>query len=155
MYLISHISSGFCSVKPFLFILVRIVRATLLSSLCLKKMSQEKQHHHLFHRKEDGDEQVPQSTDMYGAGNAQSVDHEKALKEEKHHKHMEELGGLGIGATGGFALHEKHAAKKDPENARRHKIEEEVAAAGAVGEGGYIFHEHHEKEDAEKKGKRI
>lgn len=41
--------------------------------------------------------------------------------------------------------HEKHAAKKDPEQAHRHKIEEEVAAAGAVGTGGYAFHEHHEK----------
>nr|ADE76303.1 unknown [Picea sitchensis] len=116
-------------------------------------MSQEKQHHHLFHRKEDGDEQVPQSADMYGAGNAETVDHEKALKEEKYHKHMEELGGLGIVGTGGFALHEKHEEKKDPENARRHKIEEEVAAAAAVGEGGYGFHEHHDKEESKEEAK--
>jgi len=116
-------------------------------------MSQEKQHHHLFHRKEDGDEQVPQSTDMYGAGNAQSVQHEKALKEKKHHKHMEKLGGLGTVATGAFALHEKHAVKKDPEHAHRHKITQEVASAVAVGEGGYIFHEHHEKKDSKKKEK--
>ena len=56
-------------------------------------MSQEQQHHHLF--KEDSDEQVP----------GQSADeHEKAVKEEKHHKHMEELGGLGAAGTGEFAL---------------------------------------------------
>ena len=58
-------------------------------------MSEEKQRHHLFHRKEDNEEQVP----------GQSADeHEKAVKEEKHHKHMEELGGLGAAATGEFAL---------------------------------------------------
>ena len=86
-----------------------------------EKMSQEKQHHHLFHhnKEEDSDEQVPgQSVDkmygagnvqsnedmMYGAGNVQSDEYENALKEEKHHKHMEELGGLGAAATGEFAL---------------------------------------------------
>jgi len=68
-------------------------------------MSQEKQHHHLFHRKEDGDEQLPQSsTNVYGAENNQSGEYEKALKEEKHHKHMEHLGEAGALATGGFAL---------------------------------------------------
>ena len=44
--------------------------------------------------------------------------------------------------------HEKHAEKKDPENAQRHKIEEELAAAAAVGEGGYGFHEHHDKKES-------
>jgi hypothetical protein len=67
-------------------------------------MSEEKQQHHMFQRKEDGDEQVPKTADVYGAGNAQSVQYEKALKEEKHHQHMEQLGGLGAVGTGGFAL---------------------------------------------------
>jgi len=130
-------------------------------------MSEEKQHHHLFHHhREDDEEQVPQSVDMYGEGNAQSYECDNALKEEKHHKHMEELAEAGALATGGFALvlnseelllactcngvqHEKHEEKKDPENAHRHKLEEELAAAAAVGEGGYGFHEHHDKKECE------
>jgi len=113
-------------------------------------MSEEKQHHHLFHHhREDDEEQVPQSVDMYGEGNAQSYEYDNALKEEKHHKHMEELAEAGALATGGFALHEKHEEKKDPENAHRHKLEEELAAAAAVGEGGYGFHEHHDKKESE------
>ena len=69
-------------------------------------MSEEKQRHHLFHRKEDNEEQVPgQSADiMYGAGNVEADEYENALKEEKHHKRMEELGGLGAAATGEFVL---------------------------------------------------
>ncbi len=46
--------------------------------------------------------------------------------------------------------HEKHEAKKDPEQAHKHKVEEEIAAAVAVGAGGYAFHEHHEKKEAKK-----
>ncbi len=111
-------------------------------------MSEERRQHHLFHRKEDGDEQIGQDTDMYGAGNAQSGEYEKALKEEKHHKNLEHVGEAGALATGGFALYEKREEKKDPENARRHKIEEEVAAAAAVGEGGYAFHEDHDKKES-------
>lgn len=69
---------------------------------------------------------------------------------------MEHVGELGTVAAGGYALYEKHEAKKDPENARRHKIEEEIAAAAAVGSGGYAFHERHEKkedkEEAEEAG---
>lgn len=49
--------------------------------------------------------------------------------------------------------HEKHKAKKDPENAHKHKIEEEIAAAVAVGAGGYAFHEHHEKKEAKEEKK--
>ena len=41
---------------------------------------------------------------MYGAGNVEADEYENALKEEKHHKRMEELGGLGAAATGEFAL---------------------------------------------------
>jgi len=125
-------------------------------------MSEEKQHHHLFnHKKEEntpsavvysettyGDEEVIQSTDVYGVGNVKSDEYEKALKEEKHHKQKEHFGEMGAVAAGAFALHEKHAEKKDPENAHRHKIEEEIAAAAAVGEGGYVFHEHHEKKES-------
>jgi uncharacterized protein HemX len=46
--------------------------------------------------------------------------------------------------------HEKHEAKKDPENTHKHKVEEEIAAAVAVGTGGYAFHEHHKKKEAKK-----
>ncbi|KAH0693898.1 hypothetical protein KY285_020995 [Solanum tuberosum] len=69
-------------------------------------------------------------------------------EEKKHHKHLEEIGGLGTVAAGAFALHEKHKAEKDPEQAHKHKIEEEIAAAAAVGAGGFAFHEHHEKKEA-------
>ncbi|KAI5001721.1 hypothetical protein ZWY2020_026371 [Hordeum vulgare] len=64
---------------------------------------------------------------------------EQHRKEEKHQKHMEQL-----------ALHEKHKAKKDPENARWHRIKEEIAATVAVGSAGFAFHEHHRKKDARK-----
>lgn len=47
--------------------------------------------------------------------------------------------------------HEKHKAKKDPENAHKHKVQEEIAAVVAVGVGGFAFHERHEKKDAKKK----
>lgn len=55
-------------------------------------MSDEKHHHLFHHHKEDGGEQVIESTDVYAAGNVD--EYEKARKEEKHHKHMEEVGGL-------------------------------------------------------------
>jgi hypothetical protein len=48
--------------------------------------------------------------------------------------------------------HEKHKAKKDPENAHGHKVKEEVAAVAAVGAAGFAFHEHHQKKDAKKQG---
>merc|ERR1711915_269094 len=77
-------------------------------SVWAHRMSEEKQHHHLFHhQKEDGE-----SADVRDEGNVKSE--EKAKKEEKRHKHLEETGGLGAVATGGFALHEKHEEKKDP-----------------------------------------
>lgn len=51
-----------------------------------------------------------------------------------------------------YEQHEKHKAKKDPENAHSHKVKEEIAATVAVGSVGYVFHEHHEKKDAKKHG---
>ncbi|OEL16775.1 Protein SET DOMAIN GROUP 41 [Dichanthelium oligosanthes] len=99
-------------------------------------MAEKKHHHHLFHhRKEE------ESSD--------EVDYEK---KEKQHKHMEQLGELGAIAAGAYALHEKHKAKKDPENEHGHRIKEEVAAVAAVGSAGFAFHEHHEKKDAKKHG---
>ncbi|KAG6504601.1 hypothetical protein ZIOFF_033391 [Zingiber officinale] len=84
----------------------------------------EEKHHHFFHHKEET------SSDP--------------RKEEKHHKHMEQLGELGA--------HEKHQAKKDPENAHKHKVTEEIAATVAVGSAGFAFHEHHEKKEAKRHG---
>lgn len=49
-----------------------------------------------------------------------------------------------------LAQHEKHQAKKDPENAHKHKVAEEIAATVAVGSAGFAFHEHHEKKEAKK-----
>jgi hypothetical protein len=51
-----------------------------------------------------------------------------------------------------YTQHEKHKAKKDPENEHGHRIKEEVAAVAAVGSAGFAFHEHHEKKDAKKHG---
>ncbi|XP_012840446.1 PREDICTED: uncharacterized protein LOC105960782 [Erythranthe guttata] len=76
-------------------------------------------------------------------------------KERKHHKHLQQLTGLGAMAAGAYALHEKHKAKKDPENAHKHKVKEHIAAVVAVGVGGIAFHEGHEKKDAKKKSKDI
>ncbi|KAJ8531284.1 hypothetical protein K7X08_026718 [Anisodus acutangulus] len=79
-------------------------------------MEEEKHHHHLFHHKKE-EEGGP-------------VDYKK---EVKHHSHLEKIGGLGAVAAGAFALHEKHKAKKDVENAHKHKIQEGIAAVAAVG----------------------
>jgi hypothetical protein len=62
-------------------------------------------------------------------------------KEEKHHKHMEQLAQLGTVIAG---------AKKGPEHTHSHKIKEGVAAAVTVGSAGFSFHEHHQKKDAKK-----
>ncbi|XP_059454672.1 abscisic stress-ripening protein 1-like [Corylus avellana] len=94
--------------------------------------------HHLFHHNKD---------EVNPIGAEKPVDYRK---EEKHKKHLEQTGGLGAAATGVYALHEKHEAKKDPQHAHKHKVEEEIAAAVAVGAGGYAFHEHHGKKDAKK-----
>jgi len=53
--------------------------------------------------------------------------------------------------VGSIEQHEKHKAKKDPENAHGHKVKEEVAAVAALGAAGFAFHEHHQK-DAKKQG---
>ncbi|KAK2420654.1 abscisic stress-ripening protein [Trifolium repens] len=95
----------------------------------------EEKHHHLFHH------------DEKKSGFVEEVDYKK---QEKHHKNLEHLGELGTVAAGTYALHEKHEAKKDPENAHKHKIEEEIAAAAAVGSGGFAFHEKHDKKEAKK-----
>ncbi|GMH31641.1 hypothetical protein Nepgr_033485 [Nepenthes gracilis] len=91
---------------------------------------EEKPHHHFFHHQ--AEEEGPRDPE----------------KELKHHKHLELLGEAGAIAAGAYALHEKHQAKKDPENAHRHKVGEEIAAVAAVGAGGFAFHEHHQKKDA-------
>ena len=54
--------------------------------------------------------------------------------------------------VGSIEQHEKHKAKKDPENAHGHKVKEEVAAVAALGSAGFAFHEHHQKKDAKKQG---
>ncbi|TMW80972.1 hypothetical protein EJD97_013148 [Solanum chilense] len=100
-------------------------------------MAEEKQHHRLFHHKNKEEEGGP-------------VDHEKNVK---HHSHLQKIGELGAVAAGAYALHEKHKAKKDPENAQKHKIKQEIAAVAAVGAGGFAFHEHHQKKDAKKEKK--
>ncbi|XP_048436858.1 abscisic stress-ripening protein 3-like [Pyrus x bretschneideri] len=120
-------------------------------------MSEEKQHHGLFHHHKDEDRpsDYPQSdgysenTETYGATTTLEPEI-NYNKEKKHHKHLEHLDEAGVVAAGGYALHEKHKAKKDPEHAHKHKIEEEIAAAAAVGAGGLAFHEHHEKKETKK-----
>jgi hypothetical protein len=47
--------------------------------------------------------------------------------------------------------HEKHKAKKDPENSHGHRVKQEVATAAAAGAAVFALHESHEKKDAKKK----
>jgi hypothetical protein len=55
-------------------------------------MAEKQQHrHHLFHRHKDGEQENPSA----------EVDYEK---NEKRHKHMEQLGALGAVAAGAYAL---------------------------------------------------
>ncbi|KAH9605519.1 hypothetical protein KSS87_023147 [Heliosperma pusillum] len=93
----------------------------------------EEKKHHFLHRNKDKEE-APK-------------DPEKDLKK---HKHRENLGKATAIAAGAYALHEKHKAKKDPENASRHKVAQEIATTVAVGAGGLVFHEHHKKKEAKK-----
>lgn len=46
--------------------------------------------------------------------------------------------------------HEKHKAKKNPENADAHNKKQEIAAAVAAGASVLVLHERHEKKDAKK-----
>jgi hypothetical protein len=48
------------------------------------------------------------------------------------------------------AQHEKHKAKKDPENAHGHRVKQETATAAAAGAAVFAIHERHEKKDAKK-----
>lgn len=47
--------------------------------------------------------------------------------------------------------HERHKAKKDPENADKHKTAQGIAATVALGAGGFAFHEHHKKKEAKER----
>ncbi|TVU36979.1 hypothetical protein EJB05_18941, partial [Eragrostis curvula] len=73
-------------------------------------------------------------------------------KQEKPHKHMEQLGQIGAVAAGAYAMVRPREApgEEDPGHAHSHKIKEGVAAAVAVGSAGFAFHEHHQKKDAKK-----
>jgi hypothetical protein len=51
-----------------------------------------------------------------------------------------------------WVQHEKHKAKKEPENARSHRVKEEIAATIAAGSVGLAIHEHHKKKEAKKHG---
>ena len=131
-------------------------------------MAEEKHHHHLFHHRKEEE-------------SSGEVDYEKKEKHHKHMEQLGELGAIAAGAyalvrtKSNFFIdrlidawfsswsgmhrcvpvwlqHEKHKAKKDPENEHGHRIKEEVAAVAAVGSAGFAFHEHHEKKDAKKHG---
>jgi len=112
-------------------------------------MSEEKHQHGLFHHHKDEDKpsDYPQSDYSATTTPQPEIDYKK---EEKHHKHLEQPSEAGVVAAGGYALHEKHKAKKDPEHAHKHKIEEGTAGAAAVAGGGFAFHEHNEKKETKK-----
>ncbi|KAH7281478.1 hypothetical protein KP509_36G050000 [Ceratopteris richardii] len=89
-------------------------------------------------------------------GTATKVDkHETDLKvEERKHKHRQHAAESCALAAGAFALHEKHEAKKHPENRHTHKVREHVATAVAIGATSLALHEKHERKhckDAMKK----
>ncbi|TQD93814.1 hypothetical protein C1H46_020586 [Malus baccata] len=108
-------------------------------------MSEEKQHHGLFHHHKDEDK--PSDYPQSGNSDTPEIDYKK---EEKHHKHLEHYDEAGVVAAGAYGLDEKHKAKKDPEHAHKHKIEEGIAGAAAVGGGGFASHEHHDKKETKK-----
>jgi hypothetical protein len=64
-------------------------------------MAEEKHHHHLFHHHKDGEKisDLEFTTTFEAAGT--EVDYKK---EEKHHKHVEQLGNVGAAAAGAIAL---------------------------------------------------
>ena len=82
---------------------------TIICSITRRKTKTGTPPRRLFTQTTYGDEEVIQSTNVYGAGNVKSDEYEKALKEEKHHKQKEHLGEMGVVAAGAFALHEKQA----------------------------------------------
>ncbi len=87
----------------------------------------EEQHHHLFHHHKDDEKPVDQNvysetgyaaettayssggpggygettTEVFGATTESGIDYRK---EEKHHKHLEHVGELGVAAAGAYAL---------------------------------------------------
>ncbi|MCO5554852.1 hypothetical protein L7F22_008388 [Adiantum nelumboides] len=77
----------------------------------------------------------------------QQVDYKAEEKKHKQRQHAADAGAL---AAGAFALHEKHAAKKHPEQRHAHKVREHVAAAIAIGAGTLAVHEKHERKHAKK-----
>ena len=69
-------------------------------------MAEEKHHqHHLFHhhKEEKPVEAVAYSDTTYSGGYGGEPAHDYE-KERKHHKHLEQLGGLGAVAAGAYAL---------------------------------------------------
>uniref|UniRef100_A0A2C9WF05 Uncharacterized protein n=1 Tax=Manihot esculenta TaxID=3983 RepID=A0A2C9WF05_MANES len=97
-----------------------------------------KQYHHFYHHKE-----------------GRSV---ADYKEEKHHRHFENLGKLDAITVDTYALHDKHEERKQSEHAHL-KIKEKITTTNIVGAEGNASHERHDnkefkKEDEEAHGKK-
>ena len=93
-------------------------------------MAEEKHHHHLFHHKKDEEDKPTESVytetttgyaetgfssggpggygestvEGYGATTISTESEVDYRKEEKHHKHLEQLGEMGAVAAGAYAL---------------------------------------------------
>ncbi|KAI5054324.1 hypothetical protein GOP47_0003543 [Adiantum capillus-veneris] len=85
------------------------------------------------------------------ASKAGTVDHKAEEKKHKQRQHAADACAL---AAGAFALHEKHEAKKHPEQRHAHKVREHVAAAIAIGAGTLAVHEKHERKHAKEAAKK-
>ncbi|KAI5083796.1 hypothetical protein GOP47_0003539, partial [Adiantum capillus-veneris] len=79
------------------------------------------------------------------------VDHKAEEKKHKQRQHAADACAL---AAGAFALHEKHEAKKHPEQRHAHKVREHVAATIAIGAGTLAVHEKHERKHTKEAAKK-
>ena len=67
-------------------------------------MAEEKHHHGLFHHHKDEEKPVDAIYTETVEVEAASVPEVDYKKEEKHHKHLEQLGEFGAVAAGAYAL---------------------------------------------------
>ncbi|MCO5560945.1 hypothetical protein L7F22_014565 [Adiantum nelumboides] len=74
--------------------------------------------------------------------------------EERKHKQRQRAVDACVLAAGAYALHEKHEAKKHPEQRHAHKVREHVAAAVAMGAGTLAHHEKKERKHAKEAAKK-
>ncbi|XP_021602791.1 uncharacterized protein LOC110607907 isoform X5 [Manihot esculenta] len=89
-----------------------------------------KKHHHLFY---------------HHRGKKEAIDYKE---DEKHRKHLERFGKLGVDVVGAYAMHDEYGEQKDLDHAHIHKVKAEIGATPTLGVEGFTFHEYHENKQA-------